>query len=80
MSQGLVCDRCGALITNDASEMNEIKISPYDGFLSVSESKSKYFDLCKDCTETVMQYIDNQVQMVLFNDSKTSNEADDGRG
>lgn len=79
MSQGLVCDRCGALITNNVSEMNEIKISPHCGFSSVSESKSKYFDLCKDCTETVMQYINNDVYMVIFNDSKVTNEADDGR-
>ena len=76
MGQGLVCDRCGALITNDVSEMNEIKISPYYGFFNVLESKSKYFDLCKDCTETVLQYINNEVQMVLFNDKKTPDETD----
>ena len=80
MSKGLVCDRCGALITNNKSEMNEIRISPYCGFSCISASQSKYFDLCKDCTETVMQYVNNDVQMVIFNDSKATNEADDGRG
>lgn len=80
MSQGLVCDRCGALFTKKLSEMNEIKISPYCGLLSLSKSQTKCFDLCKDCTETVMQYINNDVQMVIFNDSKATNEADDGRG
>lgn len=72
MSQAKICDRCGAVFTNDVSVMSKIKISPYNGFFSVSESQSKYFDLCKDCTETVMQYINNDVQMVIFNDSKAT--------
>lgn len=80
MSQAKICDRCGAVFTDYVSRMNQIKISPYYGFFNLTESKSKYFDLCKDCTETLMQYINNDVQMVIFNDSKATNEADDGRG
>lgn len=79
MARGLICDRCGALITNNVSEMNMIKISPHFGFLGLSESQSKYFDLCKDCTKTVIQYINGDVQMVLFNDSKAESEVVDDK-
>lgn len=69
MSKGLICDRCGAVITK-FGDMNEINITPYFNAVFISDMKSKHYDLCKDCTETVMQYINGDVQMVLFNDSK----------
>lgn len=66
MSKGLICDRCGAVITN-FNHMNEIQVSKYCGIQTVNASKSIRVDLCKDCTETLMQYINNEVDMVIFN-------------
>lgn len=73
MAKGLICDRSGAVITQ-YSQMNEIDILPYVGIKAVNQSKCKSVDLCKDCTETVMQYINGDVQMVIFNDSKAEIE------
>lgn len=75
MSKGLICDRCGAVNTT-FKDMNNITITPYNGNMLKADGKSKRYDLCKDCTETVMQYINNEVQMVIFNDRKTPDETD----
>lgn len=67
MSRGLICDRCGK-VTEVPSEMNQIEICPYISMRSVSASETKTYDLCLDCTGTLNQYINNEVQMVLFKD------------
>ena len=70
MSLRLICNKCGAVIEK-CGDVNEIKITPYITPICTVETKSKTFDLCKDCTETFMQYINNNVQMLIFNDSET---------
>lgn len=64
MSKGLICDRCEAVITN-YGDMNRVRITPYKDAQYVSASSVRRIDLCKDCTETVMQYINNEVYMVI---------------
>lgn len=78
MAKGLICDRCGAVITQ-YSQMNEIDILPYVGVKAVNQSKCKSVDLCKDCTKTLMQYINNEVQMVLFKDKGAANQPQEER-
>lgn len=73
MAKGLICDRCGAVITR-YSQMNEINITPYVGIRAVSASLCKSFDLCKDCTETLMQYINNEVDMVIFSNKEAADD------
>ena len=75
MAKGIICDRCGAVIT-EYGKARSIEIMPYCGIKTVNQSSAISYDLCKDCTETVLQYIDNQVEMVLF----TNKEAEDDRG
>ena len=76
MSKAMVCDRCGQVV-HKAGQIWEITIAPYVvGTVSASGS-IKRLDLCKDCTETVMQYINNEVQMVLYKDREA---ADDTKG
>ncbi|MBR4668425.1 MAG: hypothetical protein IKO76_06685 [Butyrivibrio sp.] len=79
MAKGLICDRCGAVITK-YSQMNEIKITPYIGVNVVAEVKAKHCDLCKDCTETLLQYINNEVQMILFKPQEAAGEETDTTG
>ncbi len=65
----LICDRCGAVYEGtNVHNMNEIKITPYrkDARLT-AESQTAYCDLCKDCTETLMQYLNNKVDMIVYN-------------
>ena len=76
MSKGLICDRCGAVSTEFKS-MTQIKASPYNGNLLTVDSKTKHFDLCKDCTETLMQYINNEVDMIIFNDGRAADDQTD---
>ena len=73
MAKGLICDRCGAVITN-FKHMNEIQVSPYCGIQNVSASNSIRADLCKDCTETLMQYINNEVDMVIFSNKEAADD------
>lgn len=73
MSKGIICDRCGAVIT-EYGKARSIEIMPYCGIKAVNQSMTISYDLCADCTETVMQYIDNQVEMVIF---KGKEAADD---
>ena len=73
MSRALICDRCGAAIIK-YSQMNEINITPYVGIRAVAETLSKSFDLCKDCTETLMQYINNEVDMVIFSNKEAADD------
>ena len=75
MAKGIICDRCGAVIT-EYGKARSIEIMPYCGIKAVNQSKTISYDLCKDCTETIMQYVNNEVQMVLF----TNKEAADDRG
>lgn len=74
MAKGLICDRCGQVFT-EYGKMNSFDIMPYCGIKATNQSKVISFDLCKDCTETVIQYINNEVQMVLYKDKGTPNEA-----
>lgn len=74
MAKGIICDRCGAVIT-EYSEAKSIVIMRYCGIKEVSSNGTISHDLCNDCTETVMQYINNQVDMVIFKDK----EAADGQ-
>lgn len=76
MAKGLICDRCGAVITQ-YGQMNEIDIFPYIGIKAVNQSKCKSVDLCKECTETLMQYINNEVDMVIFNDGRAADDQTD---
>lgn len=73
MAKGLICDRCGAVST-EFKNMTQIKAAPYNGNLLTADSKVKHFDLCKDCTETLMQYINNEVDMVIFNDREAADD------
>ena len=75
MAKGLICDRCGAVImAPHSSSINKIEISPHVGIDCVANGRSKSFDLCKDCTETLMQYIKNEVDMVIFNDRRAADD------
>lgn len=65
MSRGLICDRCGEVV-KVPSLMNQIEICPYISMRSVSASETKTYDLCLDCTGTLIQYVNNEVQMVLY--------------
>lgn len=47
---------------------------PYCGIKALNQSSVTSFDLCKDCTETVLQYIDNQVEMVIFKGKEAADE------
>lgn len=69
MAKVLKCDRCGTVVTR-CGNMNEIKITPYIGITTLAMSSNKWCDLCKDCTETLMQYINNEVDMIIFKDSE----------
>ena len=71
MAKGIICDRCGAVIT-EYGKAKKIEIMPYCGINAVNQSKVAGFDLCIDCTDTVIQYIKNEVKMVLFNDKEGS--------
>ena len=71
MAKGIICDRCGAVIT-EYGKAKSIEIMPYCGIKAVNQSKSISFDLCKDCTDTVIQYIKNEVKMILFNDKEAA--------
>lgn len=73
MSRAMICDRCGAVIIK-YGQMNEIQVTPYCGITAVSSSMAKRADLCKDCTETLMQYINNEVDMVIFNDREAADD------
>lgn len=73
MSRALICDRCGAIIIK-YSQMNEISIHPYIGIKSINQSDCKSADLCKDCTETLMQYINNEVDMVIFSNKEAADD------
>lgn len=73
MSKAMVCDRCGQVVRK-AGQMREITIAPYVGIVTVATSNIKRIDLCQDCTETVMQYINNEVQMVLYKDKEATND------
>lgn len=79
MAKGLICDRCGQVFT-EYRKMNDFEIFPYSGIKTVNQSKVISYDLCKDCTETVIQYINNEVQMVLFTDKETPDEAESDTG
>lgn len=76
MAKGIICDRCGAVIT-EYGNARKIEIMPYCGINAIYQSRVKRFDLCKDCTETVMQYIDNQVEMVIFKGKEAADENQD---
>lgn len=65
MAKGIICDRCGAVSTH-YGDVREITLTPYVGVKATAASKARSYDLCKDCTETLMQYINNEVQMVLY--------------
>ena len=65
MAKGIICDRCGAVI-KEYDKARSIEITPYCGIRAVNQNMTISYDLCVDCTETVMQYIYNQVEMVLF--------------
>lgn len=71
MAKGIICDRCGAVITA-YGEARSIDIMPYCGIKTVNQSNNISYDLCKDCTETIMQYIDNKVEMVVFKGSEVA--------
>ena len=75
MSKAMVCDRCGQVV-HKAGQMREITIAPYVGMGTVADSGIKRLDLCQDCTETVMQYINNEVQMVLYKDREAADDPD----
>lgn len=76
MARGLICDRCGAVYeSTNVHNMNEIKITPYRKDVRLTaESKADYYDLCKDCTETLMQYVNNEVDMVIFNNKEAADD------
>ena len=76
MAKGLICDRCGKVITKFGN-MNEITITPYCGIRAISTSMSKSIDLCKECTETLMQYINNEVDMVIFSNKEAADDQTD---
>ena len=69
MGKGIICDRCGTVIT-EYGIAKSIEIMPYCGIKDTNPSQYISFDLCKDCTDTVIQYIKNEVEMILFNDKK----------
>ena len=73
MAKGIICDRCGAVIT-EYGKAKSIEIMSYCGIKAVNQSSSISFDLCKDCTDTVIQYINNEVKMILFNDKEAADE------
>lgn len=73
MAKGLICDRCGAIII-EYGQMNEIDILPYVGIKAVNQSKCKSVDLCKDCTKTFMQYVNNEVYMIVHNDKEAADD------
>lgn len=69
MSKAMVCDRCGQVV-HKADRMCQINIAPYVNMRAVSVSDVETYDLCQDCTETMMQYINNEGQMVLYKDKE----------
>lgn len=78
MAKGLICDRCGAVIrSKDFGQVNMIEITPHVGLEVVAALKSKSFDLCKECTETLIQYINNEVDMVMFNNGRAADDQTD---
>ena len=40
----------------------------------MNELDQASIDLCKDCTETLLQYVNNEVEMVLYSPKKDSEE------
>ena len=73
MAKGIICDRCGAVSTH-YGDVNEITLTPYVGVKTTVASQARSCDLCKDCTETLMQYINNEVQMIVFKDSEAAGD------
>lgn len=65
MSKAILCDRCGKAIQK-AGQMFEINVAPYVSMRAVSASNVETADLCENCTKTLKQYINNEVQMVLY--------------
>ena len=75
MAKGIICDRCGAVI-KEYGKARSIEIMPYCGIKAVNQSMTISYDLCADCTETLMQYINNEVQMVLYKDKEAADDPD----
>lgn len=73
MGKALICDRCNKVIRK-YGDMNNIKINKYIGVSVVNELELISVDLCKECTETVLQYVNNEVKMVLYSPKEDSNE------
>ena len=73
MAKGIICDRCGAVIT-EYGKARSIEIMSDCGIKAVNQSRTISFDLCKDCTDTVIQYVKNEVNMILFNDKEATDE------
>ena len=75
MARGLICDRCGVVIRDkDFGQASKIEITPNVGLEAVVVFSSKSFDLCKECTETLMQYINNEVDMVIFSNKEAADD------
>lgn len=73
MSKAILCDRCGKAIQK-AGQMFEINVAPYVSMRVVSSSNVETADLCEDCTKTLKQYINNEVQMVLYKGREAAND------
>ena len=73
MGKALICDRCNKVIRK-YGEMNHIEIKKYIGVAVVNELDTISIDLCQECTETVLQYVNNKVQMVLYSPKEDHDE------
>lgn len=73
MSRAILCDRCGKAVQK-AGQMFEINVAPYVSMRAVSASNVETADLCEDCTKTLKQYINNEVQMIVFKDKEAAND------
>ena len=78
MAKGLICDRCGAVIMcKGFGQVSQIEITPHIGLETLSAVMGKSYDLCKECTETLMQYLNNEVDMIIFSNKEAADDQTD---
>ena len=68
MSEAFKCDRCGQLY--EFSHLPHYRIITSPGI--------NVLDLCQNCFDTLEKWINGDVQMIVFNDSKANITTDAG--
>lgn len=57
MSKAIVCDRCGKAI-KEPKDISKLEVYNYISFTSVNASEVITKDICKECLDIIMLFID----------------------